>query len=230
MAVYVSVVTGITLALLCIFKYIPIYSIYIGKQRAKDLIERLESYRKQNGEYPETLKPIGFPSDTLDEPVEYKGTYYFYTRPSECDFELEITDAEDSPTYYSLTEKWFSTNRAKFINQHIQSLYKRYLSAEFSNKLTTSVHSKAKWEKENISFYEGTTADSIIFIKKFYDRKHIASKGFALVDVKSKQAKPIGKWTVFTYSGKSYEVIYHKESTKGNIVQRFYYRPMCGYF
>ena len=114
--IYISVVTGIILVVLCVIKYIPVYNIYIGKLRAKELIERLETYKKQHGEYPETLKPIGFPKAELGEYVEYKGTCYFYTRQSECDFDLEITDGLDSPIYYSLAEKWFSVNRLKLSN------------------------------------------------------------------------------------------------------------------
>lgn len=97
MVIYISVVTGIILVVLCVIKYIPVYNIYMGKLRAKDLIERLETYKKQHGEYPKTLKPIGFPKAELGEYVEYKGTCYYYTRQSECDFELEITDGLDSP-------------------------------------------------------------------------------------------------------------------------------------
>ena len=117
---------------------------------------------------------------------------------------MEITDGLDSPIYYSLAEKWFSVNRGEIIKQALQNhFYKKYLLAESSNKLTTSVRSNVtKSEKENIPFFNYTTADSIIFIKKFYDKKHIASKGFALVDVKTKRIKPIGDWTIFTYNGK----------------------------
>ena len=236
--IYISVVTGIILVVLCVIKYIPVYNIYIGKLRAKDLIERLETYKKQHGEYPETLKPIGFPKAELGESVEYKGTCYYYTRQSECDFDLEIGGGKDSPTYYSLAEKWVSVNRAEL--------------AESSNKLTTSVRSnvtKSEKEniplftyttalsgritffakKENIPLFNYTTADSIIFIKKFYDKKHIASKGFALVDVKTKRIKPIGYWTIFTYNGKSYQVTYDKDSSKGQILSRLYLRAICGY-
>ena len=88
--IYISVVTEIILVVLCVIKYIPVYNIYIGKLRAKDLIERLETYKKQHGEYPETLKPIGFPKAELGESVEYKGTCYYYIRQSECDFDLEM--------------------------------------------------------------------------------------------------------------------------------------------
>ena len=228
--IYISVVTDIILVVLCVIKYIPVYNIYIGKLRAKDLIERLETYKKQHGEYPETLKPIGFPKAELGESVEYKGTCYYYTRQSECDFDLEIGGGKDSPTYYSLAEKWISVNRAEFIKQLTEPLYKKYLLAESSNKLTTSVCSNVtKSEKENIPLFTYTTADSIIFIKKFYDKKHIASKGFALVDVKTKRIKPIGYWTIFTYNGKSYQVSYDKDSSKGQILSRLYLRAMCGY-
>ena len=228
--IYISVVTGIILVVLCVIKYIPVYNIYIGKLRAKELIERLETYRKQHGEYPETLKPIGFPKAELGEYVEYKGTCYFYTRQSECDFELVITDGLDSPIYYSLAEKWFSVNRAEIIKQLTEPLYKKYLLAESSNKLTTSVRSNVtKSEKEDIRFFNYTTADSIISIKKCYDKKHIASKGFALVDVKTKRIKPIGDWTIFTYNGKSYQVSYDKDSSKGQILSRLYLRATCRY-
>ena len=250
--IYISVVTGIILVVLCVIKYIPVYNIYIGKLRAKELIERLETYKKQHGEYPETLKPIGFPKAELGESVEYKGTCYYYTRQSECDFDLEIGGGKDSPTYYSLAEKWVSVNRAEFIKQLTEPLYKKYLLAESSNKLTTSVCSNVtKSEKENIPLFtyttalsgritffakkeniprfNYTTADSIIFIKKFYDKKHIASKGFALVDVKTKRIKPIGYWTIFTYNGKSYQVTYDKDSSKGQILSRLYLRATCGY-
>ena len=228
--IYISVVTDIILVVLCVIKYIPVYNIYIGKLRAKDLIERLETYKKQHGEYPETLKPIGFPKAELGESVEYKGTCYYYTRQSECDFDLEIGGGKDSPTYYSLAEKWISVNRAEFIKQLTEPLYKKYLLAESSNKLTTSVCSNVtKSEKENIPLFTYTTADSIIFIKKFYDKKHIASKGFALVDVKTKRIKPIGDWTIFTYNGKSYQVSYDKDSSKGQILSRLYLRAICGY-
>lgn len=228
--IYISVVTEIILVVLCVIKYIPVYNIYIGKLRAKDLIERLETYKKQHGEYPETLKPIGFPKAELGEYVEYKGTCYYYTRQSECDFDLEIGGGKDSPTYYSLAEKWVSVNRAEFIKQLTEPLYKKYLLAESSNKLTTSVRSNVtKSEKENIPFFNYITADSIIFIKKFYDKKHIASKGFALVDVKTKRIKPIGYWTIFTYNGKSYQVSYDKDSSKGQILSRLYLRAICGY-
>ena len=228
--IYISVVTDIILVVLCVIKYIPVYNIYIGKLRAKDLIERLETYKKQHGEYPETLKPIGFPKAELGESVEYKGTCYYYTRQSECDFDLEIGGGKDSPTYYSLAEKWISVNRAEFIKQLTEPLYKKYLLAESSNKLTTSVCSNVtKSEKENIPLFTYTTADSIIFIKKFYDKKHIASKGFALVDVKTKRIKPIGYWTIFTYNGKSYQVSYDKDSSKGQILSRLYLRAICGY-
>ena len=228
--IYISVVTEIILVVLCVIKYIPVYNIYIGKLRAKDLIERLETYKKQHGEYPETLKPIGFPKAELGEYVEYKGTCYYYTRQSECDFDLEIGGGKDSPTYYSLAEKWISVNRAEFIKQLTEPLYKKYLLAESSNKLTTSVRSNVtKSEKENIPFFNYITADSIIFIKKFYDKKHIASKGFALVDVKTKRIKPIGYWTIFTYNGKSYQVSYDKDSSKGQILSRLYLRAICGY-
>ena len=228
--IYISVVTEIILVVLCVIKYIPVYNIYIGKLRAKDLIERLETYKKQHGEYPETLKPIGFPKAELGESVEYKGTCYYYTRQSECDFDLEIGGGKDSPTYYSLAEKWISVNRAEFIKQLTEPLYKKYLLAESSNKLTTSVCSNVtKSEKENIPLFTYTTADSIIFIKKFYDKKHIASKGFALVDVKTKRIKPIGDWTIFTYNGKSYQVSYDKDSSKGQILSRLYLRAICGY-
>lgn len=228
--IYISVVTGIILVVLCVIKYIPVYNIYIGKLRAKELIERLETYKKQHGEYPETLKPIGFPKAELGESVEYKGTCYYYTRQSECDFDLEIGGGKDSPTYYSLAEKWVSVNRAEFIKQLTEPLYKKYLLAESSNKLTTSVRSNVtKSEKENIPFFNYTAADSIIFIKKFYDKKHIASKGFALVDVKTKRIKPIGYWTIFTYNGKSYQVTYDKDSSKGQILSRLYLRATCGY-
>ena len=44
--IYISVIIGIILAVFCIIKYIPVYNIYIGKLRAKDLIERLETYKK----------------------------------------------------------------------------------------------------------------------------------------------------------------------------------------
>lgn len=44
--IYISVVTEIILVVLCVIKYIPVYNIYIGKLRAKDLIERLETYKK----------------------------------------------------------------------------------------------------------------------------------------------------------------------------------------
>ena len=197
--IYISVVTEIILVVLCVIKYIPVYNIYIGKLRAKDLIERLETYKKQHGEYPETLKPIGFPKAEIGEYVEYKGTCYYYIRQSECDFDLEIPDGLDSPIYYSLAEKWFSVNRAEIIKQLTEPLYKKYLLAESSNKLTTSVRSNVtKSEKENIPFFNYTTADSIIFIKKFYDKKHIASKGFALVDVKTKKIKPIGLYLLTT--------------------------------
>ena len=226
--IYISVVTGIILVVLCVIKYIPVYNIYIGKLRAKELIERLETYKKQHGEYPETLKPIGFPKAELGESVEYKGTCYYYTRQSECDFDLEIGGGKDSPTYYSLAEKWVSVNRAEFIKQLTEPLYKKYLLAESSNKLTTSVRSNVtKSEKENIPFFNYITADSIIFIKKFYDKKHIASKGFALVDVKTKRIKPIGDWTIFTYNGKSYQVTYDKDSSKGQILSRLYLRVTC---
>lgn len=250
--IYISVIIGIILAVFCIIKYMPVYNIYIGKLRAKDLIERLETYKKQHGEYPETLKPIGFPKAELGESVEYKGTCYYYTRQSECDFDLEIGGGKDSPTYYSLAEKWVSVNRAEFIKQLTEPLYKKYLLAESSNKLTTSVCSnvtKSEKEniplftyttalsgritffakKENIPLFNYTTADSIIFIKKFYDKKHIASKGFALVDVKTKRIKPIGDWTIFTYNGKSYQVSYDKDSSKGQILSRLYLRAICGY-
>lgn len=228
--IYISVVTEIILVVLCVIKYIPVYNIYIGKLRAKDLIERLETYKKQHGEYPETLKPIGFPKAELGEYVEYKGTCYYYIRQSECDFDLEIGGGKDSPTYYSLAEKWVSVNRAEFIKQLTEPLYKKYLLAESSNKLTTSVRSNVtKSEKENIPFFNYITADSIIFIKKFYDKKHIASKGFALVDVKTKRIKPIGYWTIFTYNGKSYQVSYDKDSSKGQILSRLYLRAICGY-
>lgn len=228
--IYISVVTEIILVVLCVIKYIPVYNIYIGKLRAKDLIERLETYKKQHGEYPETLKPIGFPKAEIGEYVEYKGTCYYYIRQSECDFDLEITDGLDSPIYYSLAEKWFSVNRGEIIKQLTEPLYKKYLLAESSNKLTTSVRSNVtKSEKENIPFFNYATADSIIFIKKFYDKKHIASKGFALVDVKTKRIKPIGSWTIFTYNGKSYQVTYDKDSSKGQILSRLYLRAMCGY-
>lgn len=228
--IYISVVTGIILVVLCVIKYIPVYNIFIGKLRAKELIERLETYKKQHGEYPETLKPIGFPKAELGESVEYKGTCYYYIRQSECDFDLEIGGGKDSPTYYSLAEKWFSVNRAEIIKQLTEPLYKKYLLAESSNKLTTSVRSNVtKSEKENIPFFNYTTADSIIFIKKFYDKKHIASKGFALVDVKTKRIKPIGYWTIFTYNGKSYQVSYDKDSSKGQILSRLYLRAICGY-
>ena len=226
--IYISVVTDIILVVLCVIKYIPVYNIYIGKLRAKDLIERLETYKKQHGEYPETLKPIGFPKAELGESVEYKGTCYYYTRQSECDFDLEIGGGKDSPTYYSLAEKWVSVNRAEIIKQLTEPLYKKYLLAESSNKLTTSVRSNdTKSEKENIPLFTYTTADSIIFIKKFYDKKHIASKGFALVDVKTKRIKPIGYWTIFTYNGKSYQVTYDKDSSKGQILSRLYLRVTC---
>ena len=226
--IYISVIIGIILVVLCVIKYIPVYNIYIGKLRAKDLIERLETYKKQHGEYPETLKPIGFPKAELGESVEYKGTCYYYTRQSECDFDLEIGGGKDSPTYYSLAEKWVSVNRAEFIKQLTEPLYKKYLLAESSNKLTTSVRSNVtKSEKEDIRFFNYTIADSIIFIKKFYDKKHIASKGFALVDVKTKRIKPIGSWTIFTYNGKSYQVTYDKDSSKGQILSRLYLRVTC---
>ncbi|PIH11611.1 hypothetical protein CTJ10_12370, partial [Staphylococcus epidermidis] len=166
---------------------------------------------------------------------------YYYIRQSECDFDLEIPDGLDSPIYYSLAEKWFSVNRGEIIKQLTEPLYKKYLLAESSNKLTTSVRSNVtKSEKENIPLFtyttalsgritffakkeniprfNYTTADSIIFIKKFYDKKHIASKGFALVDVKTKRIKPIGYWTIFTYNGKSYQVSYDKDSSKGQIL------------
>lgn len=123
--IYISVVTEIILVVLCVIKYIPVYNIYIGKLRAKDLIERLETYKKQHGEYPETLKPIGFPKAEIGEYVEYKGTCYYYIRQSECDFDLEITDGLDSPIYYSLAEKWFSVNRAEIIKQLTEPLYKK---------------------------------------------------------------------------------------------------------
>lgn len=228
--IYISVIIGIILAVFCIIKYMPVYNIYIGKLRAKDLIERLETYKKQHGEYPETLKPIGFPKTEIGEYVEYKGTCYRYTRQSECDFELEIMNGIEPPTYYSLAEKWFSINRAEIIKQLTQPLYKEYLIAESSNKLITSVRNKVtKQEKKDISFYNYTTVDSIIFIKKFYDKKHIASKGFALVDVKAKKIKPIGFWTIFTYNRKSFLVFYDKDSSKGQIVSRLYLRATCGY-
>ena len=228
--IYISVIIGIILAVFCIIKYMPVYNIYIGKLRAKDLIERLETYKKQHGEYPETLKPIGLPKAELGESVEYKGTCYFYTRQSECDFDLEIGGGKDSPTYYSLAEKWVSVNRAEFIKQLTEPLYKKYLLAESSNKLITSVRNKVtKQEKKDIPFFNYTTADIIIFIKKFYDKKHIASKGFALVDVKTKRIKPIGSWTIFTYNGKSYHVSYDKDSSKGQILSRLYLRATCGY-
>ena len=137
--IYISVVAEIILVVLCVIKYMPVYNIYIGKLRAKDLIERLETYKKQHGEYPETLKPIGFPKAEIGEYVEYKGTCYYYIRQSECDFDLEITDGLDSPIYYSLAEKWFSVNRGEIIKQLTEPLYKKYLLAESSNKLTTSV-------------------------------------------------------------------------------------------
>lgn len=174
------------------------------------------------------MKPIGFPKAEIGEYVEYKGTCYYYIRQSECDFDLEIGGGKDSPTYYSLAEKWVSVNRAEFIKQLTEPLYKKYLLAESSNKLTTSVRSNVtKSEKENIPFFNYTTADSIIFIKKFYDKKHIASKGFALVDVKTKRIKPIGVWTIFTYNGKSYQVTYDKDSSKGQILSRLYLRTTC---
>ena len=44
--IYISVVTEIILVVLCVIKFIPVYNIYIGKLRAKDLIERLETYKK----------------------------------------------------------------------------------------------------------------------------------------------------------------------------------------
>lgn len=226
--IYISVVTEIILVVLCVIKYIPVYNIYIGKLRAKDLIERLETYKRQHGEYPETLKPIGFPKAEIGEYVEYKGTCYYYIRQSECDFDLEIGGGKDSPIYYSLAEKWFSVNRGEIIKQLTEPLYKKYLLAESSNKLTTSVCSNVtKSEKENIPLFTYTTADSIIFIKKFYDKKHIASKGFALVDVKTKRIKPIGDWTIFTYNGKSYQVTYDKDSSKGQILSRLYLRVTC---
>ena len=110
------------------------------------------------------MKPIGFPKAEIGEYVEYKGTCYYYIRQSECDFDLEITDGLDSPIYYSLAEKWFSVNRAEIIKQLTEPLYKKYLLAESSNKLTTSVRSNVtKSEKENIPFFNYTTADSIIF-------------------------------------------------------------------
>ena len=174
------------------------------------------------------MKPIGFPKAEIGEYVEYKGTCYYYIRQSECDFDLEIPDGLDSPIYYSLAEKWFSVNRGEIIKQLTEPLYKKYLLAESSNKLTTSVRSNVtKSEKENIPFFNYTTADSIIFIKKFYDKKHIASKGFALVDAKTKKIKPIGDWTIFTYNGKSYQVSYDKDSSKGQILSRLYLRTTC---
>lgn len=44
--IYISVVAEIILVVLCVIKYMPVYNIYIGKLRAKDLIERLETYKK----------------------------------------------------------------------------------------------------------------------------------------------------------------------------------------
>ena len=46
MVIYISVVAEIILVVLCVIKYMPVYNIYIGKLRAKDLIERLETYKK----------------------------------------------------------------------------------------------------------------------------------------------------------------------------------------
>lgn len=104
------------MVVLCVIKYIPVYNIYIGKLRAKDLIERLETYKKQHGEYPETLKPIGFPKAEIGEYVEYKGTCYYYIRQSECDFELLIPDGLDSPIYYSLAENGLVSTGGKLSN------------------------------------------------------------------------------------------------------------------
>ena len=56
---------------------------------------------------------MGFSKADFGKQVKYKAVNYYYAGYNDCDFELEITDVEDSPNYYSLAQKWISGNRLK---------------------------------------------------------------------------------------------------------------------
>ena len=56
---------------------------------------------------------MGFSKADFGEQVKYKAVNYYYAGYNDCDFELEITDVEVSPIYYSLAQKWISGNRLK---------------------------------------------------------------------------------------------------------------------
>ena len=58
-------------------------------------------------------------------------------------------------------------------------------------------------------------------------RNILLQRALLLVDVKTKRIKPIGDWTIFTYNGKSYQVSYDKDSSKGQILSRLYLRTTC---
>ena len=56
---------------------------------------------------------MDFSKADFGEQVKYKAVNYYYAGYNDCDFELEITDVEVSPIYYSLAQKWISGNRLK---------------------------------------------------------------------------------------------------------------------
>ena len=56
---------------------------------------------------------MGFSQADCGKQVKYTAVNYSYAGYNDCDFELEITDVEDSPNYYSLAQKWISGNRLK---------------------------------------------------------------------------------------------------------------------
>ena len=43
---------------------------------------------------------MGFSKADFGKQVKYKAVNYYYAGYNDCDFELEITDVEDSPNYY----------------------------------------------------------------------------------------------------------------------------------
>lgn len=188
------------------------YEIYLGKKYGKDIISRLEQYRHSHGMYPTKLDSIDLSENQETSEVMFHGYSYIYYFMSDCEFSLSFDKKDGTWTYYSNTDKWYAGDGIDSINEFRHKLYSQYLLESRDNGIVL-FHKVGDKEKDSVLTYNNIKSGKVVYVIKRYKNGHIAAKGYSLYNDKTKRAKRIDTWTIFTQNGLSTSVSYDVEST-----------------
>lgn len=218
----IIIVLSIVIVLSILFKCIPIIKVYLAKQNAQTLIERLDSYCDSCGVYPKTIVGIGIPQQDPYEEFTYRGMNYFYIRYTECNYVISFYINDVRYAYYSIARQWLEGDYTKTTNRVGKQLYKQYLYSERHGEIDSiSIHPISKEEQDSIIQQMRAKADSIVFVEEFYHNKSLAAKGYSSVDKNTNKIIKQDQWIIFSKDRRSFWASYH--NGKGEFLEEGYF-------